>query len=99
MTSISSRPFRVACARLRLLTPAVVAASAVQTSREQWTSLDEFRTLLIDRLTESMESFTLLTHLETHLETLFIDTLCQLISLFTSRLSCFPDVYIVSSHY
>ena len=31
---------------------------------------------------------TLLTHLETRLEALFVDTPCQLISIFASRLSC-----------
>ena len=56
MTPISPRLFRVACARLRLLTPAAVAASADQVPRGQWAPLDEFRTLLIDRSAESVES-------------------------------------------
>ena len=56
MTSISSRLFRVACARLRLLTLAAVAASAVQVPRGQGAPLDEFRTLLIDWSAESVES-------------------------------------------
>ena len=101
--AIPSRLFRVA--RLRLLTPAAVAASAAQVPRGHWAPLDVFRTLLIFRSAESVESylpvrggpgvapastsrqFTLLTHLETHLEALCVDTLCQLISLFTSK-SC-----------
>ena len=40
-----------------LLTPAAVAASADQVPRGQWAPLDEFRTLLIDRSAESVESF------------------------------------------
>ena len=40
----------------------------------------------------------LLTDLETHLEGLFADTPCQLISIFASRLSCFVGIFIVSSH-
>ena len=56
MTSISSRLFRVACARLRLLAPAAVAASADQVPRGQGAPLDEFSTLLIDRSAESVES-------------------------------------------
>ena len=54
MTPISSRLFRVA--RLRPLTPAAVAASADQVPRGQRAPLDEFRTLLIDRSAELLES-------------------------------------------
>ena len=110
---IPSRLLRVA--RLRLLTPAAVAASADQVPRGQRAPLDQFRTLLIDRSAKSVESsppvlsgpgvapastsrhLTLLTHLETHLEALFVDMHCGLISIFTSRLSCPTIILIVSS--
>ena len=114
MTSISSRPFRVT--RLRLLTPAAVAVFADQVPRGQWVPLDQFSTLLIDRLAESVEFFlpsrstkvwrrlastsrqlTLLTHLNTHLEALFVVTHCRLISIFTSRLSCRAGTFVVGS--
>ena len=93
-----SRLFRVA--RLRLLTPAVPSFTD-QVPRGQRVPLDQFRTLLIDRSAESMESFlpsrsriwrrlastsrqlTLLTHLETHLEALFVVTHCEPVSYFT----------------
>ena len=41
---------------------------------------------------------TLLTHLETRLEALFVDTPCQLISIFASRVSCLIDILIATSH-
>ena len=50
-----SRLLRVA--RLRLLTPVAVVASADQVPRGQRVPLDQFRTLLIDRSAESVESF------------------------------------------
>ena len=43
--------------RLRLLTPAVVAAFGDQAPRGQRVPLDQFRLLLIDRSAESVESF------------------------------------------
>ena len=43
--------------RLRLLTPAAVAAFADQAPRGQRVPLDQFRLLLIDRSAESVESF------------------------------------------
>ena len=110
---ISSRLLRIA--RLRLLTPAAVAASADRVPRGQRAALDQFRTLLIDRSAKSVESslpvlsgpgvapastsrqLTLLTHLETHLEALFVDTHCGLMSIFPSRLTAVALFFVDSS--
>ena len=85
--------------RLRLLTPAAVAAFADQAPRGQRVPLDQFRLLLIDRSAESVESFlpnrsrvwrrlastSRQLTLLTHLEAPLVVTHCEPVSNFTLR--------------
>ena len=47
------------------------------------------------RLASTSRQLTLLTHLKTHLEALFVDTHSRLISIFKSRLSCRGGTFVV----